>query len=107
MNDYIDKIIELAKRAYDSDDIPVGAIVVKNNDTNKTKTFSDYSISVRRKRIKITSSDISALLKRIPFRDSQSICTSRRKSLHASCLLVFSSLIRRLYCHSFHCLNEV
>lgn len=32
MNDYIDKIIELAKRAYDSDDIPVGAIVVKNNE---------------------------------------------------------------------------
>ena len=32
MNDYIDEIIELAKRAYDSDDIPVGAIVVKNNE---------------------------------------------------------------------------
>ena len=32
MNDYIDEIIELAKKAYDSDDIPVGAIVVKNNE---------------------------------------------------------------------------
>ena len=32
MNDYIDKIIELAKRAYDNDDIPVGAIVVKDGE---------------------------------------------------------------------------
>ena len=31
MNQYIDKIIELAKIAYDNDDIPVGAIVVRND----------------------------------------------------------------------------
>ena len=31
MNEYIDKIIELARIAYDNDDIPVGAIIVKNN----------------------------------------------------------------------------
>ena len=31
MNDYIDRIIDLAQNAYDNDDIPVGAIVVKNN----------------------------------------------------------------------------
>ena len=31
MKRYVDKIIELAKKAYDNDDIPVGAIVVKNN----------------------------------------------------------------------------
>lgn len=31
MNNYIDKIIELAKVAYDNDDIPVGAIVVKDD----------------------------------------------------------------------------
>ena len=30
MNEYIDEIIKLAKKAYDNDDIPVGAIVVKN-----------------------------------------------------------------------------
>lgn len=30
MNIYIEKIIELAKIAFDNDDIPVGAIVVKN-----------------------------------------------------------------------------
>lgn len=28
---FIDKIIELAKKAYDLDEIPVGAIIVKNN----------------------------------------------------------------------------
>ena len=32
MNKYIDKIVELAKVAYDNDDIPVGAIIVKNNE---------------------------------------------------------------------------
>jgi tRNA(adenine34) deaminase len=32
MNKYIDKIVELAKVAYDNDDIPVGAIVVKNGE---------------------------------------------------------------------------
>ncbi len=32
MNEYIDKIIDLAQIAYDNDDIPVGAIVVKNNE---------------------------------------------------------------------------
>ncbi len=32
MNNYVDKIIELAMIAYDNDDIPVGAIVVKNNE---------------------------------------------------------------------------
>lgn len=32
MNDYIDRIIELANIAYDNDDIPVGAVVVKNNE---------------------------------------------------------------------------
>jgi tRNA(Arg) A34 adenosine deaminase TadA len=32
MNKYVDRIIELAKIAYDNDDIPVGAIVVKNNE---------------------------------------------------------------------------
>ena len=32
MNQYIDRIIELAKIAYDNDDIPVGAIVVKNKE---------------------------------------------------------------------------
>ena len=32
MNKYIDKIVELAKIAYDNDDIPVGAIVVKNGE---------------------------------------------------------------------------
>lgn len=31
MNNYIDKIIELAKIAYENDDIPVGAIVVKDD----------------------------------------------------------------------------
>ncbi len=31
MNKYINKIIELAQIAYDNDDIPVGAIVVKND----------------------------------------------------------------------------
>ena len=31
MNKYINKIIELAKEAYNNNDIPVGAIVVKNN----------------------------------------------------------------------------
>ena len=31
MKKYVDKIIELAKIAYENDDIPVGAIVVKNN----------------------------------------------------------------------------
>ncbi len=32
MNDYVDRIVELAKIAYDNDDIPVGAIVVKNGE---------------------------------------------------------------------------
>ncbi len=32
MNKYVDKIIELANIAYDNDEIPVGAIVVKNNE---------------------------------------------------------------------------
>ena len=32
MNEYIDKIIDLAKIAYDNDDIPVGAIIVRNNE---------------------------------------------------------------------------
>ena len=31
MDIFVDKIIELAKEAYDNDDIPVGCIVVKNN----------------------------------------------------------------------------
>ena len=31
MNKYVDKIIELAEIAYNNDEIPVGAIVVKNN----------------------------------------------------------------------------
>ena len=31
MKKYVDKIIELAKIAYENDDIPVGAIVVKDN----------------------------------------------------------------------------
>lgn len=30
-NEFVDKIIELAKCAYDNDDFPVGAIVVQNN----------------------------------------------------------------------------
>lgn len=32
MNEYVDRIIELAQIAYDNDDIPVGAIVVKNGE---------------------------------------------------------------------------
>jgi len=32
MDKYIDRIIELAKQAYDNDDIPVGAIIVKNDE---------------------------------------------------------------------------
>ena len=32
MNKYIYKIIDLAKIAYDNDDIPVGAIIVKNGE---------------------------------------------------------------------------
>ena len=32
MDKYVDRIIELAKLAYDNDDIPVGAIIVKNNE---------------------------------------------------------------------------
>lgn len=31
MNKYVDKIIDLAKVAYDNDDIPVGAIIVKDD----------------------------------------------------------------------------
>ena len=31
MDEYVNKIIQLAKIAYDNDDIPVGAIIVKNN----------------------------------------------------------------------------
>ncbi len=31
MKEYVDKILELAKVAYDLDEIPVGAIVVKDN----------------------------------------------------------------------------
>ena len=32
MNKYVDKIIDLAQIAYENDDIPVGAIIVKNNE---------------------------------------------------------------------------
>jgi tRNA(adenine34) deaminase len=32
MNVYVDKILELSKIAFDNDDIPVGAIVVRNNE---------------------------------------------------------------------------
>ena len=32
MNLYVDRIIELARIAYENDDIPVGAIVVRNNE---------------------------------------------------------------------------
>ena len=32
MKKYVEKIIELAKIAYENDDIPVGAIVVRNNE---------------------------------------------------------------------------
>lgn len=32
MNEYVERIIELAKIGYENDDIPVGAIVVKNNE---------------------------------------------------------------------------
>ena len=32
MDFFVDRIIELAKIAYDNDDIPVGAIIVKNNE---------------------------------------------------------------------------
>ncbi len=32
MNKYIERIIELAKIAYENDDIPVGAIIVKNKE---------------------------------------------------------------------------
>lgn len=32
MNKYIEKIIDLAQIAYDNDDIPVGAIIVRNNE---------------------------------------------------------------------------
>ncbi len=32
MNNYVDRIIELATIAYDNDDIPVGAIVVKDKE---------------------------------------------------------------------------
>ena len=32
MEKYIDRIIALAKMAYDNDDIPVGAIIVKNGE---------------------------------------------------------------------------
>lgn len=32
MDKYLDRIIELAKEAYDNNDIPVGAIVIKNNE---------------------------------------------------------------------------
>ena len=44
MDDYIDFIIDLAKKAYNYDDIPVGAIVVKDNDIigygfNQRNTF--------------------------------------------------------------------
>ena len=31
MNRYVDRIIDLAKIAYENDDIPVGAVIVKNN----------------------------------------------------------------------------
>lgn len=55
------------------------SIVVKNNDTNKTKTFSDYSISVRRKRIKITSSDISVAQKRKTYNGNQNVDTTDTK----------------------------
>ena len=32
MNGYVERIIELAKIAYDNDDIPVGAVVVRNDE---------------------------------------------------------------------------
>lgn len=32
VDNYIDRIVELAKIAYDNDDIPVGAIIVKDNE---------------------------------------------------------------------------
>ena len=32
MNKFVDRIIELAKIAYVNDDIPVGAVIVKNNE---------------------------------------------------------------------------
>ena len=32
MNYYIEKIVDLAKIAYENDDIPVGAVVVRNNE---------------------------------------------------------------------------
>ena len=32
MNAYVDRIINLAKIAYENDDIPVGAIIVRNNE---------------------------------------------------------------------------
>ena len=31
-DEYVDRIIELARVAYENDDIPVGAIIVKNNE---------------------------------------------------------------------------
>ena len=32
MNNYVDKIIEFSYKAFNNDDIPVGAIVVRNNE---------------------------------------------------------------------------
>ena len=32
MNKYVDEIINLAREAYDNDDIPVGAIIVRDNE---------------------------------------------------------------------------
>ena len=32
MNEYVNRIVDLAKIAYENDDIPVGAIVVRNNE---------------------------------------------------------------------------
>ena len=51
MNKYIIEMIKLAKNAYDNDDVPVGAIVVKNgkiigrgfNKKNKSKIVTDHA----------------------------------------------------------------
>lgn len=54
------------------------SIVVKNNETNKTKTFSDYSISVRRKRIKITD-DLNVAQKRKIYNGNTNVDTTDTK----------------------------
>ena len=51
MDKYVDRIIKLAKQAFDNDDIPVGAIVVKNgriigegyNTRNKNKSVIGHA----------------------------------------------------------------